>query len=412
MDHRFSKTDRDYIIGLRGEYLQGIRISKKFLDLIDAPEELKAKFEMFKSKYKKYPQFGYNSVLRDRSVNTHIYFQKTINRINVENFFTEEDIETLIDCWVNTYTEAYDWLTARGVVDKTVENVCDFVSDHYLGIGCAVFGVAALAGIIPAIAKKYKSEADIRDAVNYYMGSVDWDSNDESKSVPRSFVAWDAKGNPTVRVYYSTLEGNKDTAEEIFKAVAKAAKKNGTTVRQEFHNLDGKKVKGLGGKETDEDAFRFDILEDKDGVLTIKVWGQVGRKEPKTFEIDTNTYQRIGDVQYSWNESRKRSGRIKENKKPYTPCEISAWEAKNYIQRQNLTCENEQGTLRIFYGPLEVGCMVFTPASYYLAGLDETVYWEGTTMNQFRVDFEEFKATLREADVEFTETGWINPYKG
>lgn len=411
MDHRFSKTDRDYIIGLRGEYLQGIRISKKFLDLIDAPEELKAKFEQFKSKYGKYPQFRYNSELGNGADNTCIYLQKTINGINVENFFTEEDIETLVDCWVDTYTEAYDWLNARSTVEKVVENVCDFVEDNKLAIGCAIFGVAALAGIIPAIVKKYKSEADIREAVSYFMDSVEWDENDRNKTIHTTYTSVDSKGVAHTNTRTITRYGNKSTSKDIFTAVAKYAKKNGITVRDAFHELDGKKSKTLFGKETNEDFYRFDILKDNDGVLTINVWNNAGRK-PKTFEIDTNTYQRIGDVQYSWNESRKRSDRIKENRKPYTPCEISAWEAKNYIQRQNLTCENEQGTLRIFYGPLEVGCMVFTPASYYLAGLDETVYWEGTTMNQFRVDFEEFKATLREADVEFTETGWINPYKG
>lgn len=318
MDHRFSKTDRDYIIGLRGEYLQGIRISKKFLDLIDAPEELKAKFETFKSKYGKYPQFRYDSELGNRAGNTCIHLQKTINGINVENFFTEEDIETLVDCWVDTYTEAYDWLNARSTAEKVVENVCDFVEDNKLAEGCAIFGVAALAGVIPAIVNKYKSEADIREAVSYFMDSVEGDENDRNKTIHTTYTSVDSKGVAHTNTRTIIRYGNKSTSKDIFTAVAKYAKKNGITVRDAFHELDGKKSKTLFGKETNEDFYRFDILEDNDGVLTINVWNNAGRK-PKTFEIDTNTYQKIGDVQYSWNESRKRTGRIKES---------TSWEKK------------------------------------------------------------------------------------
>lgn len=631
MDRQFSKTDRDYIHSVsQMATVEYMRVSKKFLDAIEAPEELKEKFEDFKSKYGKYPQFAYNSKFRSTKEKTSVSFQKTIGGKHCATFFTEDDIETLVNCWVDTYNSISEYENSRSTVEKVVENVCDFVKDNKLAIGCAVFGVAALAGVIPAIVNKYKSEADIREAVSYFMNSVDWDENDRDKTIATTHTSFDSEGHMHTTTRARTLSGNRSTSKAIFTAVAKYAKKNGITVRDAFYELDGAKTKTLFGKITDEDFYKFDIIDDNNGVLTINVWNDAGRK-PKTFEIDTNTYQRIGDVQYSWNESRKRSGRVKEsrvvcdnnnayqfqqkllaffddylampivkaevikgnkpkpftylehdeygtyvyevclfgeyeddviielysaligggcayrlltgdgsncehwmgmsleefekdldecfkialsyrnkkvteskklkefrpskfrydldksvstkdkwnlkmdieslkkelgdlqntaahlpdayvddlcdsnnypfdaniddetslgdwcqevddflsnslslkeNRKPYTPCEISAWEAKNYIQRQNLTCENEQGTLRIFYGPLEVGCMVFTPASYYLAGLDETVYWEGTTMNQFRVDFEEFKATLREADVEFTETGWINPYKG
>lgn len=298
-DYKYSKDDRDYVQAVSRLNISGERISMKFLDIIGVSDELKNKFKKFEATYGKMPMFSYNSQLSRK-----IEFQKTINRRNVADYFTQEDVDEIKNKWIETYKQTKEEDNIyNNSVDATVSKVVDFIKDNKLGIGCAVFGIAALSGIIPAIAKKYKNNQDIRDAVNYYMSSVDWDKNDESKSVPRSFTVWDAKGNPTVRVYHSTLEGNKDTAEGIFKAVAKAAKKNGTTVRQEFHNLDGKKVKGLGGKETDEDAFRFDILKDKDGVLTIEVWGQAGKK-PKTFTIDTNSYQRIGDVQYSWNESK------------------------------------------------------------------------------------------------------------
>ena len=307
-------NNRDYIHSISDmASVEHMRISKYFLDAIDAPEELKEKFEDFKSKYGKYPQFAYNSKFRSTKEKTSISFQKTINGKHVETFFTEDDIETLVNCWVDTYNSIKEYENSRSNVEKVVENVCDFVKDNKLAIGCAIFGVAALAGVIPAIVNKYKSEADIRDAVSYFMNSVDWDENDRNKTTVTTYTSFDSKGNAHTNTRTITRYGNKSTSESIFRAVAKYAKKNGITVRDAFHKLDGVKSKTLFGKETDEDFYRFDILKDNDGVLTLNVWNNAGRK-PKTFEIDTNSYQRIGDVQFSWNESRKRIGRVKESK--------------------------------------------------------------------------------------------------
>ena len=306
-----SKSNRDYIHSVsQMASVEYMRISKDFLDAIEAPEELKEKFESFKSKYGKYPQFAYNSKFRSTKAKTSVSFQKTINGNHVGTFFTEEDIETLVNCWVDTYNSITEYENSRGSVEKVVENVCDFVKDNKLAVGCAIFGVAALAGIIPAIVNKYKSEADIREAVNYFMNSVDWDENDRDKTIVTTHTSFDSDGNVKMTSRPRTLSGNRNTSKAIFTAVARYAKKNGITVRDAFHKLDGQKAKGLFG-ETGEDFYSFDIVKDNNGVLTINVWNDAGRK-PKTFEIDTNSYQRIGDVQYSWNESKKRTGRINE----------------------------------------------------------------------------------------------------
>ena len=310
-----SKSNRDYIHNVsQMATVEYMRVSKEFLDAIEAPEELKEKFESFKTKYGKYPEFAYNSKFRSTKEKTSISFQKTINGKHVATFFTEDDIETLVNCWIDTYNSIAEYENSRSNVEKVVENVCDFVKDNKLAIGCAVFGVAALAGVIPAIVNKYKSEADIREAVSYFMNSVDWDENDRDKTIATTHTSVDSKGNLHTTTRARTLSGNKNTSKAIFTAVAKYAKKNGITVRDAFHELDGAKTRTLFGNITDEDFYKFDIIKDNNGVLTINVWNNAGRK-PKTFEIDTNSYQRIGDVQYSWNESRKRSGRVKESKK-------------------------------------------------------------------------------------------------
>jgi hypothetical protein len=309
-----SKSNRDYIHNISNmSSVEYMRISKEFLDAIEAPEELKEKFESFKSKYGKYPQFAYNSKFRSTKEKTSVSFQKTINGNHCATFFTEEDIETLVNCWVDTYNSIKEYEDSKSNVEKVVENVCDFVKDNKLAIGCAIFGVAALAGVIPAIVNKYKSEADIREAVSYFMNSVDWDENDRDKTIATTHTSFDSDGKMHTTTRARTLSGNKNTSKAIFTAVARYAKKNGITVRDAFHKLDGQKTKTLFGNITDEDFYKFDIVKDNNGILTINVWNDAGRK-PKTFEIDTNSYQRIGDVQYSWNESKKRSGRVKESK--------------------------------------------------------------------------------------------------
>lgn len=298
-DYKYSKADRDYVQAVSRLNINGERISMKFLDIIGVSDELKNKFKKFEATYGKMPMFSYNTQLSRK-----IEFQKTINRRNVADYFTQEDIDEIKNKWIETYKQTKEEDNIyNGSVESIVDKVVDFIKDNKLGVGCAVFGIAALAGVIPAIAQRYKNNQDIRDAVEYYMSQVEWDSNDKDNIELKSRTTFDAKGNPQYSVYPVTYYGNKSTTENILEKVAKFAKKNGITVRDAFHELDGKKVKGFGGKETDEDAFRFDILKDNNGVLTINVWNEAGKK-PKTFEIDTNSYQRIGNVQYSWNESK------------------------------------------------------------------------------------------------------------
>ena len=304
-DYKYTPADRAYVQDIRNNhYLEGVMISMKFLDIIGVSDELKNKFKEFEATYGRMPKFSYGTNLAGK--NSKVDFQKTIDRKKIDGYFTEEDRNEIVNKWIETYNnvKAEDDIYSESP-EAVVQNTVDFIKEHKLGIGCALFGVAALAGIIPAVANKYKSEADIREAVSYFMNSVDWDENDRDKTITTVHTSYsDGKMHTTTRT--RTLRGNKNTSKAIFTAVAKYAKKNGITVRDAFHELDGKKVKGLFGKDTDEDAFRFNILNDKNGVLTIEVWNEAGKK-PKTFEIDTNTYQRIGDVQYSWNESIEKS---------------------------------------------------------------------------------------------------------
>ena len=46
---------------------------------------------------------------------------------------------------------------------------------------------------------------------------------------------------------------------------------------------------------------------------------------------------------------------------------------------------------------LQVGELSFTPASYYLAGPREDVYWEGSTLEEFEADVEDMAYDVREA---------------
>ena len=379
-EYQYSKPDREYVFDISETNLTNIMISERFLDIIGVSDELKNKFKDFETQYGRMPKFSYGSSLDNK-----IEFQKTINGKKVADFFTEEDRNEIVRQWIKTYKDVSDEEniykeSADAVIDKTTK----FIKENKLGIGCAIFGVCALAGIIPAICNTYKNGKDIREAVEYYMGQVEWDKNDESKSIHRSIYSIDAKGNPTTHVHHSILAGNKATAKEIFNVVAKAAKKNGTTVRQEFHNLDGKKVKGLGGKDTDEDAFRFNILKDKNGVLTIEVWNQAGRK-PKTFEIDTNSYQKIGNVQYSWNES-------KEQKINKSKIEESF---KRVMEGGYTTFTNHIGEKDSFYDPMksepepsdETDCLIIFGDNF----------WEKKLKDAFLKRVEQKKATLGES---------------
>lgn len=147
------------------------------------------------------------------------------------------------------------------------------------------------ATIIPSLVDAYKSNEDIREAVEYYMGTIDWDLNDGggSKLVP-TYYGGRTHASPR------HIKGNKEETKDILVAITKYAKNNDVTLNEAFHILDGKKFLGV-------DNYKFNIIDD-DGVLTLQVWNKTG-KRPKTIEIDTNTYQRIGNATFTWQESTK-----------------------------------------------------------------------------------------------------------
>lgn len=306
-DYTMSKGDRQYIMQTRNTY-RGNRISERFLNIIGVSQEVKDKFKDFENKYGKMPQFSYESRFGYTKGNAHVEFQKTISANgkthNVSDFFTKEDTDEIIDKWIDTYNKAVEEHDIyKETPEAVVDNVVKFAKKNKLTVGCAIFGVAALATVIPTIVNNYKSNEDIREAVEYYMGTIDWDANDDGRTrlVPRYYGG---KTHAAAR----HVKGNREETKDILVAVTKYAKNNGVTLNEAFHILDGKKLFGV-------DSYKFNILEDNDGVLTLQVWNETGKK-PKTIEIDTNTYQRIGNATFTWQESiknKRRSNSYKEN---------------------------------------------------------------------------------------------------
>lgn len=409
-DYKYTPADRSYVQDIRNNHrLEGIMISMKFLDIIGVSDELKNKFREFEATYGRMPKFAYGTSLAGK--NSKVDFQKVCNHKRCDGFFTEEDKNEIVNKWIETYNavKAEDDIY-KETPEAVVRNVVDFVKDNKLAIGCAVFGVAALTGVIPAIVNKYKSEADIREAVEYFMNSVDWDENDRDKTIATTHTSFDSEGKVHTTTRARTLRGNKNTSKSIFTAVAKYAKKNGITVRDAFHKLDGQKAKGLFG-ETGEDFYSFDIVKDNNGVLTINVWNAAGRK-PKTFEIDTNTYQRIGDATFVYNESKKKkANHVKESRvvnlnrtlrghiisyiRNELPQIVGEPEAENFKTQQkdcDLVYTDVSYTGKIRFGINVVG------DSYQMSATKDKglsyIHWEGIGLDEFQTDFEDMIATI------------------
>lgn len=295
-DYTMSKGDRQYVMQTKNNF-KGNRISERFLNVIGVSQKVKDKFKDFENKYGKMPQFFYTSRFTQIKGNAHIEFQKTISvngkTHDVSDFFTKEDTDEIIDKWVDTYNKAVEEHDIyKETPEAVVDNVVQFVKKNKLTTGCAIFGVAALATVIPTMVDAYKSNEDIREAVEYYMGTIDWDLNDGGGYK----IGVTYYGGRT-RATHKHVKGNKEETKDILVAVTKYAKNNDVTLNEAFHILDGKKFLGV-------DNYKFNILEDNDGILTLQVWSKTG-KSPKTIEIDTNTYQRIGNATFTWQESIK-----------------------------------------------------------------------------------------------------------
>ena len=100
------------------------------------------------------------------------------------------------------------------------------------------------------------------------------------------------------------------------------------------------------------------------------------------------------------------SKRIKESKKPYNKLDFEYWDASDALTERKLYCYDSSDAKDynfdglIIYNKLndrssQVGCLILTPTSYYLAGPDESTCFEGTSYEEFIKDLDEMMADIK-----------------
>ena len=104
------------------------------------------------------------------------------------------------------------------------------------------------------------------------------------------------------------------------------------------------------------------------------------------------------------------SKRIKESRKPCNPLDFEYWDASDALTERKLYCYDSSDAKDynfdglIIYNKVndrssQVGCLILTPTSYYLAGPDESTCFEGNSYEEFIKDLDEMMKDIKPAEI-------------
>lgn len=177
-----------------------------------------------------------------------------------------------------------------------IKQAAEMAKDRGLKIGGACLGVACLISAGLLITTTIKNTKDIRDAVADYMGDVTWEDTDNNTDEYSYGYGYNYEtGHYSYNNHLVSKSGTKSTYKSLIKKALDRAKTRGTSFKQELLGL--------------SDKYDFDVISDKDGILTIRLHAENGTK--RNFQIDTQKYmvQNTEDgnrIVYSYEENRKR----------------------------------------------------------------------------------------------------------
>jgi len=104
------------------------------------------------------------------------------------------------------------------------------------------------------------------------------------------------------------------------------------------------------------------------------------------------------------------SKRIKESRKPYHKLDFEYWDASDALTERKLYCYDSSDAKDYNFDGLfiynkvndrssQVGCLILTPTSYYLAGPDESTCFEGNSYEEFIKDLDEMMKDIKPAEI-------------